>query len=62
MPGAHGRRSSGRPRLVGTTEMLKYAGAYIAVLLAFVLADMIWLRVIALSWYDQTGNCRCLIE
>ena len=53
MPGAHGRRSSGRPRLVGTTEMLKYAGAYIAVLLAFVLADMIWLRVIALSWYEQ---------
>ena len=33
--------------------MLKYFGVYLAVLLVFVVIDMIWLRVIAVSWYEQ---------
>lgn len=33
--------------------MLKYLGVYAVVLLAFVVIDMIWLRVIAVSWYQQ---------
>jgi uncharacterized membrane protein len=33
--------------------VLKYAVAYLAILLAFVLADLFWLRVIAVSWYEQ---------
>ena len=32
--------------------MLKYAGVYLAVFLAMLVIDMIWLRVIALSWYE----------
>jgi uncharacterized membrane protein len=33
--------------------MLKYAAVYLAVLLTFVLVDVLWLRVIAVSWYQQ---------
>ena len=33
--------------------MLKYAGVYLAVFLTMVVIDMIWLRVIAVSWYQQ---------
>ena len=33
--------------------MLKYLGVYLAVLLTFVLIDFVWLRVIAVSWYED---------
>ena len=33
--------------------MMKYAGVYVAVFLTMVVIDMIWLRVIAVSWYQQ---------
>lgn len=33
--------------------MLKYAGVYVAVFLTMVIIDMVWLRVIAVSWYQQ---------
>ena len=33
--------------------MLKYAGVYLAVFLTMFLIDMIWLRVIAVTWYQQ---------
>ncbi len=33
--------------------MLKYAGVYLAVFLTMFIIDMIWLRVIAVSWYQQ---------
>ena len=33
--------------------MLKYLGVYVAVFLAFVIIDMIWLRGIAVSWYED---------
>ena len=32
--------------------MLKYLGVYLAVFLAMLVIDMIWLRVIAVSWYE----------
>ena len=32
--------------------MLKYAGVYLTVFLAMLILDMIWLRVIAVSWYE----------
>ncbi|MDB5964780.1 MAG: hypothetical protein JWQ72_1280 [Polaromonas sp.] len=32
--------------------MLKYAGVYAAVLVTMVVIDAIWLRVIAVSWYE----------
>ncbi len=31
--------------------MLKYAGVYLAVLVTMLVIDMLWLRVIAVSWY-----------
>ncbi|MDB5890329.1 MAG: hypothetical protein JWP47_1160 [Polaromonas sp.] len=34
-------------------RMLKYAGSYLAVWLTLLLVDMLWLRVIAVSWYEQ---------
>ena len=33
--------------------MLKYIGVYLAVFLALFLVDMLWLRVIAMAWYQQ---------
>lgn len=33
--------------------MLKYAGVYVAVFLTLVLVDLLWLRVVAVSWYEQ---------
>ena len=33
--------------------MMKYAGVYLAVFLTMVVIDMVWLRVIAVSWYQQ---------
>jgi uncharacterized membrane protein len=33
--------------------MLKYLGIYLAVFLSMFLVDMLWLRVIAVSWYQQ---------
>jgi uncharacterized membrane protein len=33
--------------------MMKYAGVYLAVFLTMVVVDMVWLRVIAVSWYQQ---------
>lgn len=33
--------------------MMKYAGVYLAVFLTMFLIDMIWLRVIAVTWYQQ---------
>ena len=33
--------------------MLKSLGIYLAVFLTLFLVDMVWLRVIALSWYQQ---------
>lgn len=33
--------------------MFKYAGVYLAIFLAMFIIDMIWLRVIAVSWYQQ---------
>lgn len=33
--------------------MLKYAGVYLAVFLTMFIIDMVWLRVIAVSWYQQ---------
>ena len=32
--------------------MLKYLGVYLVVFLAMLVIDMIWLRVIAVSWYE----------
>ena len=32
---------------------MKYLGAYVAILLALFLVDMLWLRVIASAWYAQ---------
>ncbi len=33
--------------------MLKYIGVYLAVFLTLFLVDMLWLRVIAMAWYQQ---------
>lgn len=33
--------------------MLKYAGVYLVVFLTMFLIDMVWLRVIAVTWYQQ---------
>lgn len=33
--------------------MLKYSGIYLAILITMVVIDMIWLRVIAVSWYEE---------
>lgn len=33
--------------------MLKYSGVYLAVLVTMVLVDILWLRVIAVSWYQE---------
>lgn len=33
--------------------MLKYAGIYLAIFLTMFVIDMIWLRVIAVGWYQQ---------
>ncbi len=33
--------------------MLKYSGIYLAILVTMVVIDMIWLRVIAVSWYEE---------
>ena len=33
--------------------MLKYVGIYVAVFLTMVVIDMVWLRVIAVSWYQN---------
>ncbi len=33
--------------------MLKYVGIYLAVFVTMVAIDMVWLRVIAVSWYQQ---------
>lgn len=33
--------------------MMKYVGVYLAVFLTMFIVDMIWLRVIAVSWYAQ---------
>ena len=33
--------------------MMKYAGVYIAVFLTMFIIDMVWLRVIAVSWYQE---------
>jgi uncharacterized membrane protein len=33
--------------------MLKYAGVYLALLLTMALVDALWLRVIAVSWYED---------
>ena len=33
--------------------MLKYPGAYLIIFLTLVVIDMLWLRVIAVSWYER---------
>ena len=33
--------------------MIKYAGVYLAIFLTMFLIDMIWLRVIAVTWYQE---------
>ena len=33
--------------------MMKYAGVYLAVFLTMFIIDMVWLRVIAVSWYQE---------
>jgi len=33
--------------------MLKYPGVYLIIFLTLVVIDMLWLRVIAVSWYEQ---------
>lgn len=41
--------------------MLKYSGAYLATLFTLLVVDMLWLRVIAVSWY-QNGMGPLLAE
>lgn len=41
--------------------MLKYAGIYVATFLVMFLVDMLWLRVIAASWY-QAGMGHLMAE
>ena len=33
--------------------MMKYAGVYLAIFLTMFVIDMVWLRVIAVSWYQE---------